>query len=118
MATDNDGVFDELSEPGVFSGLLTLLGGALGIFLVAYNYFYGPGDGIVASSHWALVIGIGALFSFLLAAFTFLIGWIVEIVWPLLGALVIVGLLIGAPLVLYFGLDQVTNEVSRALMFG
>lgn len=118
MTDNKDGVFEELDEPGVFSGLMTLLGALLGIFLVAYNYLYGPAEGFIADLHIAVVIGIGALFTFLSAAFTFLIGWIVEIVWPLLGALLLVGGLIALPLIFYFGMDTVTEGVSRAFLFG
>lgn len=118
MSADENGVFDELDEPGVFSGLMTLLGAALGIFLITYNYLYGPAEGFIAGLHIAAVIGIGAVFTFLMAAFTFLIGWIVEIVWPLLGALILVGVLMAVPLVFYFGVDVVTDGVARAFMFG
>lgn len=103
---DQDGVFDELPEPGVFSGICTLLGGLLGLFVVGSLYFYGPSDGPVASGHLALVIPLGVLFAFLLAAFTFLIGWIVETVWPLLGMLLLVTLLLIAPLSFYLGFDN------------
>lgn len=118
MTETKSGAFDELDEPGVFSGLMTLLGAGLGVFLVGYNYLYGPAEGFIADLHIAAVIGIGAVFTFLSAAFTFLIGWIVEIVWPLLGALLLVGALIALPLIFYFGVDVVSEGVSRAFLFG
>lgn len=101
-----DGVLADIPEPGVFSGICTLLGGLLGLFIVGSLYLYGPADGPVASSHLGLVIPLGLLFVFLLAAFTFLIGWIIETVWPLLGMLVLVSLLLLAPLFFYFGFDN------------
>lgn len=100
------GVLDEIPEPGVFSGICTLLGGLLGLFIVGSLYLYGPADGPVASSHLWLVIPLGLLFAFLLAAFTFLLGWIVETVWPLLGMLLLVTLFLVAPLSFYFGFDN------------
>ncbi len=33
-----EGVLDEIPEPGVFSGICTLLGGLLGLFIVASLY--------------------------------------------------------------------------------
>ena len=103
---EQEGVLDELPEPGVFSGICTLLGGLLGLFIVSSLYFYGPSDGPVASTHLGFVLPLGLLFAFLLAAFTFLIGWIVETVWPLLGMLFLVTLLLVAPLSFYFGFDN------------
>ncbi len=100
------GVLADLPEPGVFSGICTLLGGLLGVLIIGALYLYGPADGPVASAHLGLVIPLGLLFAFLLAAFTFLVGWIVETVWPLLGMLILVALLLLAPFLFYFGFDN------------
>ena len=110
-------VFDDLPEPGVLSGVMTLLGGLLGLFLVGYSYFYGPVDGPVASAHIGWVVGFGLLFVFLLAAFTFLIGWAIELSWPVLLLMMLVGALLLVPLYLYFGADGLISEVSRAILF-
>ncbi len=107
-------IFDELPEPGVFSGVMTLLGGLLGAFLVVYSFLYGP----LAEIHLAVVIGCGLLFTFAVASFMFLIGWMVEVVWPLLLLLVFIGVLLVVPLVWYFGGDVLMKGVSQALMFG
>ena len=110
-----DGVLADLPEPGVFSGICTLLGGLFGLFVVGSLYLYGPADGPVASSHLGLVIPLGLLFTFLLAAFTFLIGWIIETVWPLLGMLILVSLLLLAPLFFYFGFDNFLSGLEAFL---
>ena len=107
-----DGVLADIPEPGVFSGICTLLGGLLGVFLVGSLYLYGPADGPVVGSHLGLVIPLGALFAFLLAAFTFLLGWIIETVWPLIGMLVFVTLLLLAPLLFYFGFDNFMSGLA------
>jgi len=101
--TQGYGVFDDLPEPGVFSGVMTLLGAALGIVLITYAYLYGASDGPVASAHIGFVIGVGLLFSFLCAALTFLIGWAIELTWPLLLLIVLVGALLVLPLYFYTG---------------
>ncbi|GAA6211193.1 hypothetical protein NBRC116602_09330 [Hyphomicrobiales bacterium 4NK60-0047b] len=103
---EHGGVLDEIPEPGVFSGICTLLGGLIGLFIVGSLYLYGPADGPVASAHLGVVIPLGLLFAFLLAAFTFLLGWIVETVWPLLGMLLLVTVFLLAPLSFYFGFDN------------
>lgn len=117
MSGTDEGLFDDLPEPGVFSGVCTLLGGLAGLALVALLYFYGPPDGPVAGAHLALVVPLGLVFAFLLAAFTFLIGWILESVWPLFLMLIIVGLLLMAPLLYFFGADVLLANFSTAVMF-
>lgn len=107
-------VFDELPEPGVFAGVMTLLGALFGLFLVVYNTLYGP----LEAFHIGYVIGGGLLFCFLLASFTFLIGWMVEIVWPLLLFVLFIGALLTVPLYYYFGAEVLMKGVSQAVMFG
>lgn len=106
------GALEDLPEPGVFSGICTLLGGVLGLLVVGSLYLYGPSDGPVASTHIGIVIPVGLFFTFLIAAFTFLLGWIVEAVWPLLGMLFLVSLLILAPLLFYFGYDNLVAVLT------
>ncbi len=105
---------DEVDEPGVFSGVMTLLGGLLGAFLVVYSTLYGP----LASVPIGFVIGGGVLFCFLLASFAFLLGWLLEISWPVLVLMGIVGALLVMPLYFYFGSTVLIDGVSQALMFG
>lgn len=107
-------LFDELDEPGVFSGLMTLIGGCAGLFLVVYSAFYGP----LQDMHVGLVFVFGLVFTFLAASFTFLIGWVIELVWPLLLFIGVLGALLVAPLYFYFGPDILMEGVSRAFMFG
>ena len=99
---------DELDEPGVFSGIMTLLGGLFGAFLVAYGYLYGP----LAPVHLGFVIGGGVLFCFLLASFAFLLGWLLGVSWPLLVLMVIVGCLLVVPFVFIFGTDILIEGVG------
>ena len=105
---------DEVDEPGVFSGMMTLFGALLGAFLVVYSALYGP----LASVPIGVVIGGGFLFCFLLASFAFLLGWLLEISWPLLVLMGIVATLLVLPLYFYFGSNVLIDGVSRALMFG
>jgi len=90
---------------------MTLLGAALGIFLVAYAYLYGASDGPIALAHVGFVIGFGLLFAFLCAALSFLIGWMIELTWPLLLLLVFVGALLVLPLYFYTGGDVFGGNV-------
>ena len=108
MAKDHylEDLFGAMPEPGVFSGICTLVGGVLGAGLVAVLFFYGTGDGGIAGLNPIVAVAFGLLFAFLLAAFTFLIGWILEITWPLLGLLILIGVVMIAPFALYFGFDQ------------
>lgn len=106
--------FDDLPEPGVFSGVMTLVGALFGAFLVVYSTLYGP----LMEVHIGMVIGFGVLFVFALACFTFLVGWMVETVWPLLLMMVFIGALLFVPLYLTFGADQLMKGVSQAVMFG
>lgn len=111
-------VFDDLPEPGVLSGVFTLVGGLFALFLVGYSYLFGAAEGPINSAHIALVIGFGLVFCFLVAAFTFLIGWAIELVWPVLLLMLGVGLLLMVPLYLYFGVDVLIDHFNQALMFG
>lgn len=101
---DDDGMFDDLTEPGVLSGVFTLLGFLLGAGLAAYMFFYGPQDAGLASLHPVMAVGVGVLFALLTTAFVFLIGWILENVWPLLALLLLIGLLLLIPLIFVFQL--------------
>ncbi len=103
---DIDGPLGALDEPGPFSGLCTLIGALLGGLLVAYLYYYGPQDIGLATWHPAVVIGVGLVYLLLAAAFVFLIGWMIEIVWPLLALIILFGLLL-VPLIFYYGFDQI-----------
>lgn len=119
MSQDHDyWVYDDLPEPGVLSGIFTLVGGLFGGFLVVYSYLYGGADGPIATAHIALVIGFGLVFTFLVAAFTFLIGWAIELAWPVLLLMIFVGLLLLVPLYFYFGVDTLMNSFNQAVMFG
>lgn len=100
----DDGIFDDIPEPGVLSGVFTLLGALIGAGLAAYMFFYGPQEAGLASLHTLVAVGIGLLFTLLAMAFTFLIGWILEIAWPLLALLLLISLLIFLP---YFFVVQV-----------
>ncbi len=118
MSEQQHGIMDELPEPGVFSGVCTLVGGLLALGVVGLIYVYGPADNAVVSHHLAIVIPLSLLFAFLVAAFTFLIGWIVEAVWPLLLMLIFVGLVLCLPLVFYFGPETLFEMVNGAMLGG
>ncbi len=111
-------VFDDLPEPGVFSGVMTLLGILFGGFVAGYAYFNGLAVGPVATMHVAFVIALGLLFVFLCAAFWFLIGWLIEIAWPLFLLMAFIGGLLAGAAYFYFGADGVFNGVSQAVMWG
>ena len=111
-------VFDDLPEPGVFSGVMTLLGALFGGFLAVYAYLNGLAVGPIATMHVALVIGLGVLFVFLCAAFWFLVGWLIEIAWPLFLLMLFIGGLLAGATYFYFGADGVFNGVSQAVMWG
>ncbi len=106
-------VFDDLPEPGVFSGVMTLLGLLSGAALIMAYVIYGPGEAVTFAD-WALLIGFGALFTFLVAAFLFLIGWLIELAWPVFLLMILVGVLLLLPLYFYFGIDV----FSQAVMWG
>ena len=100
-----DGPFGELDEPGPFAGFCTLIGALIGGAVIAYLYYYGPQDFGLATWHPAVVIGIGLVYVLLAAAFTFLIGWMLEVAWPLLASMIVFGLLLSV-LIFYYGVEK------------
>ena len=111
-------VFDDLPEPGVFSGVMTLLGILCGGFLAGYAYLNDLAVGPVAAIHVGFVVVLGLSFVFLCAAFWFLIGWLIEIAWPVFLLLLFIGGLLAGVTYFYFGADGVFNGVSQAVMWG